>query len=462
MASIFSRLWSYLKNIAAEVMKNFNSWLAKSILALITAVALLLITPIKDNYLSPLYYRLTAYFSSIDEIAPAEALRIAKRHVGQNAVFAIPFHNAGDPNQFIAVWAKPKGEGCDFELEPDTCPTGSGALSAFLLIGKGGTFSVTDTKVPALPSHMDGISAEGGSSIFWHHAGLTDWNNDGKFEMLSIADQSAMTAPRHLIFISLYETNSNKLSQLRVTTPPDSSELVGEHDAKLRSWLIDRYTEYASQSFEGCARARTGILTCNPVSDEEIAEDPNSAFFFGLLDEWIELNGNDFTTGQLKLSFKPSPADMSSLQSLCEVGDDTIRLHSAFKGPLFIENTGKNEIAVLYKQDDGHHREIPALILGKKYIWMGLRDKDGLLAIDRGSMEVKSIRVKDYSKLFGTIEDEQKDEAYYPAKDRQIENLTVSDKKLKVGDSTIKFDQSDLTFDAANEFAAAPSCNIWQ
>lgn len=462
MASILKWLISYAQNIASEVAKNFNSWLAKAILALITASALLLVTPLKDNYLSPFYRNLHAYFFSVVEIEPADALRIAKRHVGQNAVFALPFHNAGDPNQFIAVWALPNGGECDYEKEPQRCPNGWGGLVAYVLVGNDGVYSVTNTNVPAFPSHLDGMAAEGGSSLFWRFAGLTDWNNDGHFEMLSISDQSAMTAPQHVIFVSLYDSHSMKLSQLRVRTPPDTSELVGEQNASLRAWLTARYEEYFQWSYEGCSRARNGVLTCAPIPPAEISDEAVARLLISMRDDWVELNGNDFTTGQLKLGFRPSREDMAQIQSICDINDGTIRLLSVFKGPLIIENLAGKEAAVLYKQDDKHHREIPSLILGKKFIWMGLRDERGLLAIDRESQEVKSFGIENYTNLFGTPEDEKRDEFYYPAKDRQIEGLSLSAGILKVGDEAIRLLPGDITLDLKAEFASAPFCNIWE
>lgn len=345
------------------------------------------------------------------------------------------------------------------------CPFGGGAMYLNLLVGQGDSFENVATKVPAFPGHLNGAIAVDIPDLFIMHSGITDWNGDGYREMLSIADQSAMTAPQKLDHVSLYDTKDRSVTQLKVTTPPGSSELSGSSDPKLRAWLLQRHKESQDWMARDCSRDIEGTLTCKSRKAEEETEEVDSEYDIveGMIKDWTSVNGTDFTTGPMKVQFRDMAIDLRNSQSLCVVADAEHTVSSLFKGPVVIWTHDGKKVAVLYNQDDSHHREVPAIIAGKTHFWLGMAVNGNIIAINKKSFESKAFAIKEWDDIFA-------DKDMYPdyaetaatGKDYQIENLFLDGQTLKIDNKPITLTAQDETGVAADEFIDAPWCSIWQ
>lgn len=98
-AGLYARLKSFAGAIAADFLKNINSWISKTLFAAFSGLVIIMVTPINENVVQPLWSKISNYWTEQEEISSEEAMRLAKRFVGRSSVIAIPFHNKGDPNQ---------------------------------------------------------------------------------------------------------------------------------------------------------------------------------------------------------------------------------------------------------------------------------------------------------------------------------------------------------------------------
>jgi hypothetical protein len=299
---------------------------------------------------------------------------------------------------------------------------------------------------------------------------LIDWNSDGVKEIFAVADQDAMTSPEHNFHLTLYDTGSRKAEQMVVTVDRNGgtrSEYAGT-DPKLRAWFAERFDEYmAAGAMRDCVRAPTGALTCTKAeeTDPDIANEPIdklTVFTSQLIDDWVVANGADFTRGMLKLKFRPVPADVDLTAQACEIDAGDYQLYNNFKGPLLIARKSPREASVLYLQDGGHHREIPRVIVGRRYFWLALAEKDSILAIDRQSFEVLGMPVSKWKNGIPspwsegkTLADEQADLGM--TKELQLEALDVVDGKMSYDDHPIVFDRSFQGL--GDEFRNAKVCD---
>jgi hypothetical protein len=461
-----ARVKSYSRSLFGDFLKSINSWISKTLFAAFSALMVVLFTPINEKYIQPIRFKIESYFFDQKEITREDALRLAKRFVGKSATVAIPFHNKGDPNQYVAVWSDQAGSICaTYDEDEAKCPYGNGPLTVDLLVGNGDAFERVNTRIPALPNQVTAEYALSNPALFTANAGVSDWNSDGFMEIFSIADQSAMTAPQRVDFVSVYDTKDRSIVQLKVKTPPGTSEFVGSSDPKLRAWLSGRHLESQSNVQDDCDRERAGTLSCvQPAANNEDAEGmAEFEFLDGLTKDWNSNNGADFTTGLMKVQFSPMKLDVRNSQNLCEVDDGEYTLASLFKGPLLIWRKDGSQIAVLYEQDAAHHREVPAIIVGKTRYWLGLAVGQKIIAIDKTSFESTAYAIKEWQKIFG-------DKERYPdyetlateGKDFQIENLSAEGGVLNIdGIALTLTDEGGNRFDKS-EFTNAAWCNIWQ
>src|SRR5690606_30663578 len=68
-----------------------------------------------------------------------------------------------------------------------------------------------------------------------------------------------------------------------------------------------------------------------------------------------------------------------------------------FKGPLSIFDRDARKIGVLYVQDGSHHREIPSVVLGADFLWLGLAVDNDLIAINLEPLEAIAVSVRQWS-----------------------------------------------------------------
>jgi hypothetical protein len=463
---VYARLRGYAGGIFADFFKSINSWISKTVFAAFSALMVVLFTPVNENYIQPIRFKLESYFFDPKEMTREDALKLAKRFVGKSATIAISFHNKGDPNQYVAVWSDQSGSICaTFDTDQTQCPYGNGPLTVNLLVGNGDAFEKVSTRIPALPNQVTAEYALSDPALFSANAGVTDWNSDGFMEIFSIADQSAMTAPQKLDFVSVYDTKDKSVAQLKITTPPGSSEFIGSSNPKLRSWLSMRHTQSQSANRGGCDRNHNGEVSCveSTANGDEERDREISEFVERLVMDWNSNNGIDFTTGHMKLQFLDMKFELRTSQNLCEVNDDNYTIMSLFKGPLLIWKKNATQVAVLYNQDDVHDREVPAVVVGKTHYWLGLAVGKKIIAIDRSSFDSRSFVIKEWKKIFG-------DKGRYPdyedqlasGKEFQIENLSAEGGVLNIDGTPLTLtDESGQAVDQS-EFSGASWCNIWQ
>lgn len=381
--------------------------------------------------------------SNIDE---ATALRYARRAVGADARWAMPFRNRGDPSQYIAVWAASSSDSdpCLRDVKPAECRWGTGAARAVLLVGADDVFEVVPTYTYLAP---DWLSLEAQAEMSWYGMpverhflpfyGVTDWNGDGVKEVLSIAEQEAMTSPRSVTLVSLFDTRSLAVTQLRV----DRSNTISSQrysgatpSPALRKWLFGRYNE-AWDNFgnDKCARARDGVLTCPQMPNDPEEEKELEARFnleSAAIDRWVESNGSNFVLGQIRLNYVAGTILSASNGVMCYLRDGDLALANMFKGPLLLVDTRRARTSALYVQDGDHSREIPNVIVGKRYYWLSMAIRGRPIVIDKRTMQ--SIRIG-VGSLEGTVPDTDRqisDQA--GTKDQQI-NMSLEGRRITYG-----------------------------
>ncbi|NEK17462.1 hypothetical protein [Rhizobium leguminosarum] len=373
--------------------------LAKAIVALFVAVAMLMWTPIRETLVTPGLRATNNILFPLKTLTEEEANRLAHRFVGKRTRLAIPFRNANDPNDHILVWAA-SGD-CETS---DNCPFGTGAVEAVLLSGKGEAFERTDTKVPAMAGHVPAEAMDNESRQV-DQAALVDMKGDGIKEILAISDQSAFTDAEHTYHVTLYDTSKKSAVMLSYTADRNGAKetIFSGGDPTTKAWLIARSEEYLSADLGNCVRSDVGVLSCEKRQDTADDDFPNGAetgavydFVFRLSNKWIELNGSDFTLGEMKLAFEPIPDSVDMSLQACWVEAGQFSIYNYFKGPLVIVKNEEQEASALYLQDGSHHKAVPSVIVGQKYIWPGLAVNGRLLAIDRTDWSVTSFDVSEW------------------------------------------------------------------
>lgn len=454
------KLKDLLASIVAKAYSHIRGIIIGAVLAALAAVSMTVFGHSYQDFLKfrieiPTKVWLQQTFTAPD-ITEDEAFTAARINIGSEAVYAKPFHNVDNPNQFIAVWSLKDGEECEVK---DRCPFGLGALELDLLVGKG-----RYERIPTFNRAVDLViggsvrDRESASTFMPQYFAITDWNRDGTKEVLSFAEQNSMTAAYTEIFVSLYDTATKQTVQLKAmeTATDQSAQIAGTSDATLIGWLHDRLAEYRDQTFDGdCTRAIQGKLTCSkanvePRSPEELVRDE----LHELSELWIVDNGANFVFGQLKLRSKPISMKGESFSPVCQVVDGHKRLDVEFKGEVYITDTTANETALLYLQDGLHHREMPGLVVGKKYYWLPVFSRDGeMVAIDRTTLESIPAKVHEWSKIKESILDDGR-----PTKEYQAPNLALSRRGIAIGGVPLTFSIYDEKV-GQTEFASAKFCD---
>ncbi len=472
----------WLKKLSGEVAGSIRSdivgWIGRGIVALVIAV--------------PAYYfgiasnaarNMWADWFNIDS---AEALSIARTSIGRSVLWAVPFRNWGDSAQYIAVWAdnhaNPKTP-CGEEPTPGPpCDLVGGSVSAYLLIGDEGIYEVVPTYLTALtglpllnPLEFESTADNDAAArrfLSWY--GVTDRNDDGIKEILSIANPSAMTDPQQIYLVSLFDSVTRQASQLRVdlnnVRASQSFVRIESADASLRAWLAARFTEISTYiTADGCARELAGKLDCPPDSEaahmaaEAAAEQAEQAKAdetrFALLDalvaDWTGSNGSDFVDGKMKLTFRdgtvlPNDGD-------CYLQEADLEWVNVFKGPLVVNDRSAHKTAALYVQDGDHHREIPNIIVGRRYLWLSLAKDGKIVAIDRSDNKVALVTVKGWK---GKVPDHEGEPGMERAtKEQQIYTLAFTNGRLSLNGKSLSLQIAGKAVDQADEFVAAMSCS---
>ena len=153
------------------------------------------------------------------------------------------------------------------------CDRGDGAYTAHLLSGSGSLFTDTDLHLPTGAGWEPIL--DDSNDIKVKLTGVTDWNRDGKKEILTIAMQQAGTDSYGRTYLTFFDTGTGHTNQLRVLTSrtEESQTLIGpdSKDSLLRKWLIERFEEYLKLNADGenCLRKEDGALTCKTMDRDQ-------------------------------------------------------------------------------------------------------------------------------------------------------------------------------------------------
>jgi hypothetical protein len=396
----WASLRRFLGRIADKLKENFISWLATAILLGIGTTALFI--------WHPMFRKIQEFLLDRSNISVVAAGDIAHSHVSGKARWSIPFKNVGDPLQYIVTWlpaSRKEDKVCDASSPPDWCNYGGGSVYAHLLSGSGERFDDLNLHLPAVAGYMPTSPTDEDQRNLY--TAVTDWNNDGKKEILGIADQDAFTSPSHTYFVGFFDTGTRHFDQLKVTASPteNSEEFVGpdKDNQNLRLWLSKRFDEYGKfDGSTGCSRDEFGTLSCKlsaAAHDSKLtaaqreAQAKVDAFddqMSTLEKRWLDANGPTFTTGKISLEFgaglltdKPGGYDGGVK---CPLDPGKYELLIVFKGPLALNDIAQKRSTILYMQD-GNLSKIPGVIVGKEYIWLALAVHNSkILAIRRSDM----------------------------------------------------------------------------
>ena len=367
---------------------------------------------------APLWTEIQRTWANWHNITGEQALALSRKIIGAKVQFAIPFKNVGNPNQFIAAWvtkdaARPDpciiaGDGVDAIGDEQDCPWGYGTAQAVLLIGNGEVYQEYPTKNYAfnITSPPPLVEGEFTPANYQKSFGVTDWNNDGKMEILSIAEDKSPSLSVQTYFINLFDSSFMRTIQLEVRsdrntivqkiTPPDS-------DGNIRPWLYDRWNELIENySSDSCDRSLYGKLTCTTVSWEDefpTSEETDRVFELvaQLQQKWLESNGSTFTTGKIKLDFLPGKIIETEPNGYCVIDDGERSFVNAFKGPLFVVDNEARRSSALYAADGTHLREIPNVIVGDEYVWLSLAVGKNLIAISKSTYQAIPVVVAEWA-----------------------------------------------------------------
>ncbi|MCQ1766144.1 hypothetical protein NOJ28_11415 [Neorhizobium galegae] len=389
-------------------------------------------------------------------ITEGEAFRIARLHVGSGVVKAIPFRNVDDPNQLIAVWGDALSRCLDTK-----CPHGSGSLQLTLLSG-GPTYDKTETNVFSVEPYYP-VGVERLPRFYPLYFDVIDRDSDGTYEVISFTEEAGMTSSYRDWFLTLLDTKTHNVAQLRFTVSRTdrTSPITGTDDPLLKSWLRERYEEFQANFWKtDCSRTESGNLTCQTqmteVGSPFTAQDMNFEETDAqreALEKWVEDNGGNFTFGKIQLAFTPENFSSIPDEPTCRIEFDNRRLDIAFRGDIFLSDLKNKTATVLYVQDGKHHSSVQAVIVGQKYIWLGLAANKQLVAIDKNSMEAIPAEIPEWDKIVKT------EDFFLPTetKDVQLDELRIFKGKLHFSDIRLTpHIDGDLVRDS--EFSKAKTC----
>ncbi|MBO9546665.1 hypothetical protein [Caulobacter sp.] len=444
--------------IVAAFRKDVVGWVSKSLLAALVAAGGLYGAKMLDLAKEARNQRLN--------ISNTVAFEQARRDVGAGAVWAVPFRNRGDSSQYIAVWASEEQAPC----EPETdlkCLRMLGSLRLNLLVGDGQFYEVKPIAASAygnlfMQPAVDSAAPDKAWPENQVYFGVTDWDHDGRREVLSIANTLG-TSATHFVAINLYDVAAGKSALLVVTHSRStvSRKFDNADDPALRSWLNARYEEWLGPEGRDCVRALDGVLGCTPsasaakdTSPEDAALEANYQFETALVDDWNKVNGFNFTTGQLRLTVRQgAPAGQPCMR------DGNLAWYNQFKGPLLVHDVVKGKTAAFYVQDGDHHREIRRIFLGKRYVWLGLAvGRNELLAIDRVTMKAEGVHVEEWSNGIPSPYETGAVLAPEGTKDMQLSELDLTDGRLTYNGQPLTLMTEAGLVDQSLEFASPKGC----
>lgn len=449
-----------------KVKENTLKVIAGAITAMLVAGTTLAWEPIKLKLIDPGLEWVTERLWPVEILDQRTAIQLARTLVGSSALEVIPFRNDRDPNHYVLVWTK--GRDCGTE-NGQSCPHGTGAVYAELLAGSQGQYQRYSTNVPAIVGHNSPEAIHNPDTRALY-TGVVDWNGDGVMEILAIADQDAFTSAQHTYFVHLYDTGNHSLSLMSITR--DRNGIVktqfGGTSPQLRAWFIDRFREFIDVSYLGvmCSRNRAGALSCARKLKEELPEADLDYWELRAagVGDWLVSNGGDFTLGKIAVDFRPIPNGIDVLENSCALWHENIAFLNYFKGPLSIFDRDARKIGVLYVQDGSHHREIPSVVLGADFLWLGLAVDNDLIAINLETLEAIAVSVRQWSNGIpgewnqGLTLSEEAAEKGEATKELQV-GIYLHEGTLQYQGEAL--DLSSFLGDPRAEFANARMCPEW-
>ena len=416
-------------------------------------------------------------------ISADEAFRIARKSINSTVLWVVPFRNRGDDTQYIAAWTRGNEARCSetlSEAEIERCYSESGWARIYLMEGRDGVYETQQTPLKALEHYLQHETvkpADMNRAEFRRdrlpYFGITDWNGDGKKEILSVS-QTTGTQPTHHFVTGLFDVATRKLAILDVAQSETSDKFLFSQSAppELKKWLGQRHREFMvalrglySDTSTDCKRSPNGALSCTlraaQAGDAKSGSEEDRFFEMQdrLIEKWTEANGLGFTKGKIALVLETGPALEAYGPQCAPLGKWT--LVNIFKGPLMIVDAKTRRASVLYQQDGDHHREIPIVIAGRRYVWLGLSAGRGVIAIDRSNFTATEAWVYEWDDGIPDVSPYAEPNSKLRLsgrKDLQLEGLRLVGGQLFYGDSKLDLRIDGKLIDHSDEFAGAESC----
>jgi hypothetical protein len=411
-----------------------------------------------------------------------DAFRIARKSINSTVLWVVPFRNRGDDTQYIAAWVRSNEPRCSealSEVEAERCYNERGWARVYLMEGRDGVYESRQTPLKALEQYLqhDTVKPEDMDRAEFRrdrlpYFGITDWNDDGKKEILSVS-QTTGTQPTHHYVTGVFDVATKKLATLDVAQSETSENLnfSGSASPQLKKWLGQRHREFFKAlralnkgTSVDCNRSLKGVLACTTGSGGhnngiDAVDAEMNDIETRLIEKWTEANGLGFTSGKIALAFEAGPALDAYGPPCASMGKWT--LVNLFKGPLLIIDENTRAASVLYQQDGEHHREIPIIIVGRQYVWLGLSTGHGVIAIDRSNFTAVEAWVYEWNDGIPDIDPYAEPNSMLRLdgrKDLQLDEIRLVGGQLFYGGDKLDVRIDGKMIDQASEFGNARGC----
>ncbi len=317
--------------------------------------------PIKQPLVAKVTRQWADWVRDRKRISKVEAKQIVRQRLGSAAVDVQPFLNDNDDTQYILAWLPTEGQDC--KISDKLCDP-NGNIEA-VIIARFGNYQFKITKTNLIADRYE-------------EHGLTDWNNDGTNEVLGLTTRGADgSAPHDVVRIKLFDTGTSHFSLLTSEHwgATDPQILFSDNNPPLRGWLSKKAPYLISDGKEALEGVEVRAQTLYAS------------------EKWERENGGDFVSGFPNLTYFPGLVKIGDNAVGCDLIPGKTQLANTFKGSLYLNDLPSKRSALLYKPDGLHHRELPGLIVGRRYVWLKAAVDSNVIAIDKKTLEFVLVAV---------------------------------------------------------------------
>ena len=276
------------------------------------------------------------------------------------------FRNVDDPKNYIAVMMRESIDTYEYpSIDGKTRRRNIDTIYVVLLIGSATQYHRVDIGLGELDLPQVDY-------------GVVDANRDGYKEVFFISASGGSGA--YGMDIMLYNTKDRIISKVfagrEYAIPVLDIEITGETivDPLIEKWLLEK--------------ARNTDEKYYPIADSWYQEAKH---------DWILSNGLEFVDGILSnKTFQGIPDDYKHGAS-CILKDNETEWISYSRGPVFCFEKEDDNYYVVYVPTSAYN-SVQYLVSGKKYLWLGLKVNDGILAFNKSDRSLEVIRVEGFKR----------------------------------------------------------------